>query len=208
MTSDTVEITQDDKDFVAELLRAAEMWPGHCGVQAMREVVARHRISSTPQGTDPYEGHDAREGMIYNPYWGAQGTDTDKCRIPPEGWWCSRAAGHEGPCAARAIDDILTMTDEQVQAEATPEDIGWAKGFKAGMRAALSSSPPSTDEGVRIAALEEALRTARNGLIGNTAIITAGNNQAQAAKAGERLLACLEQIDAALSPSGIQEGGG
>lgn len=24
-----------------------------------------------------------------------------QCAIPPEGWWCSREAGHEGPCAAR-----------------------------------------------------------------------------------------------------------
>lgn len=23
------------------------------------------------------------------------------CSLPPPGWWCSRAAGHEGPCAAR-----------------------------------------------------------------------------------------------------------
>lgn len=25
------------------------------------------------------------------------------CQIPPEGWWCSREAGHEGPCAAREV---------------------------------------------------------------------------------------------------------
>jgi hypothetical protein len=25
------------------------------------------------------------------------------CRLPPFGWWCSRSAGHEGPCAARLI---------------------------------------------------------------------------------------------------------
>lgn len=23
-----------------------------------------------------------------------------RCNVPPEGWECSRAAGHEGPCAA------------------------------------------------------------------------------------------------------------
>lgn len=23
------------------------------------------------------------------------------CNRPPAGWWCSREAGHEGPCAAR-----------------------------------------------------------------------------------------------------------
>jgi hypothetical protein len=24
-----------------------------------------------------------------------------ECTVPPEGWWCSREPGHEGPCAAR-----------------------------------------------------------------------------------------------------------
>jgi hypothetical protein len=24
------------------------------------------------------------------------------CEVPPDGWWCSREPGHEGPCAARA----------------------------------------------------------------------------------------------------------
>ena len=24
-----------------------------------------------------------------------------ECDVPPEGWWCSRDPGHEGPCAAR-----------------------------------------------------------------------------------------------------------
>ncbi len=22
------------------------------------------------------------------------------CKVPPAGWWCSRPAGHKGPCAA------------------------------------------------------------------------------------------------------------
>lgn len=25
------------------------------------------------------------------------------CSIPPEGWWCSRWPGHDGPCAAREV---------------------------------------------------------------------------------------------------------
>lgn len=28
-----------------------------------------------------------------------------RCERPPEGWWCSRPAGHEGPCAARPTGD-------------------------------------------------------------------------------------------------------
>lgn len=33
-----------------------------------------------------------------------QGYET--CPIPPEGWWCSRAIGHDGPCAARPKSDL------------------------------------------------------------------------------------------------------
>lgn len=36
---------------------------------------------------------------------------TDACKLPPPGWWCSRGAGHEGPCAARS-DAGTTMTTE------------------------------------------------------------------------------------------------
>lgn len=28
-----------------------------------------------------------------------------RCEVPPEGWWCSREPGHEGPCAARAVGE-------------------------------------------------------------------------------------------------------
>lgn len=30
------------------------------------------------------------------------------CEVPPDGWWCSREAGHAGPCAARAIGEGTT----------------------------------------------------------------------------------------------------
>jgi len=32
---------------------------------------------------------------------------SDKCNIPPYGWWCSRKKGHGGPCAARLISDSV-----------------------------------------------------------------------------------------------------
>jgi hypothetical protein len=28
------------------------------------------------------------------------------CIVPPKGWWCSRNAGHEGPCAARELTQV------------------------------------------------------------------------------------------------------
>lgn len=31
------------------------------------------------------------------------------CPQPPEGWWCSRTVGHDGPCAAREFP--LTKED-------------------------------------------------------------------------------------------------
>jgi hypothetical protein len=30
-----------------------------------------------------------------------ENTDIPPCEYPPDGWWCSRRRGHDGPCAAR-----------------------------------------------------------------------------------------------------------
>lgn len=42
-------------------------------------------------------GVDYEKSMVLTP--------TKKCEVPPKGWWCSREAGHEGPCAARPIEN-------------------------------------------------------------------------------------------------------
>lgn len=34
----------------------------------------------------------------------AQAQPADACTVPPPGWYCTRAAGHEGPCAAHPAD--------------------------------------------------------------------------------------------------------
>lgn len=31
-------------------------------------------------------------------------TGSDKCSVPPEGWYCTRSPGHEGPCAALPVE--------------------------------------------------------------------------------------------------------
>lgn len=45
--------------------------------------------------------------------------DEGICTIPPEGWWCSRAPGHEGPCAAapwnwHPVGEVLPKVGEEV----------------------------------------------------------------------------------------------
>jgi hypothetical protein len=49
--------------------------------------------------------------------FGPRRGDLERCEIPPPGWDCSRAPGHEGPCAARkktmpkiTIADIVRWT--------------------------------------------------------------------------------------------------
>lgn len=32
------------------------------------------------------------------------------CEVPPPGWWCSRDAGHDGPCAAHPWRDDPRLT--------------------------------------------------------------------------------------------------
>lgn len=33
-----------------------------------------------------------------------------ECLKPPSGWWCSRKAGHDGPCAARRTWERSLLT--------------------------------------------------------------------------------------------------
>lgn len=41
----------------------------------------------------------------------------DRCTVPPTGWWCSREAGHTGPCAARpTLDEGSPAWDVAVDA--------------------------------------------------------------------------------------------
>lgn len=45
-----------------------------------------------------------------------------KCQKPPEGWWCSRDSGHEGPCAARRFGErseasVRSITIDAIDAE-------------------------------------------------------------------------------------------
>lgn len=34
----------------------------------------------------------------------------DKCERPPEGWYCSKDPGHDGPCPTRPTADALAAT--------------------------------------------------------------------------------------------------
>ncbi|MDB4996732.1 MAG: hypothetical protein JWM74_4164 [Myxococcaceae bacterium] len=51
-------------------------------------ALAIEAIAQCERGTEALTG-DAKPDPI------------DACQVPPEGWTCSRGAGHEGPCAAR-----------------------------------------------------------------------------------------------------------
>jgi hypothetical protein len=33
-------------------------------------------------------------------------SEAERCDVPPEGWWCSREKGHDGPCAAREVEPM------------------------------------------------------------------------------------------------------
>ena len=53
---------------------------------------------------------------------GADVPPNGTCTVPPSGWWCSRKAGHPGPCAAReAIRADYTPTTESIRYLATSE---------------------------------------------------------------------------------------
>ncbi|MCQ4148605.1 hypothetical protein [Rhodococcus qingshengii] len=45
------------------------------------------------------ERHKSAGGLTWGYFAPAEPAE-EHCTVPPEGWWCSRAANHEGPCAA------------------------------------------------------------------------------------------------------------
>lgn len=49
-----------------------------------------------------------------------------KCEIPPEGWYCTRMPGHEGPCAAieSASIPLVSVRDGDLQTALTVFDMG------------------------------------------------------------------------------------
>jgi hypothetical protein len=60
------------------------------------------------------------------------------CTVPPNGWWCSREAGHDGPCAARPVAadlrtapidhlDGLAAVLADVAAERARQDTRWGQ---------------------------------------------------------------------------------
>lgn len=71
------------------------------------------------------------------------------CRVPPEGWWCSREKGHEGPCAARPTsqgDPLVDLIRNWMMSEDYPVS-QWERDFAAAIRA-LSDQPDSSNEGL------------------------------------------------------------
>lgn len=51
---------------------------------------------------------------------------------------CGEPSPHGDPCETCAeCDRILAMSDDEVLAEASAEDLGWARGFKQGFRLGL-----------------------------------------------------------------------
>ncbi len=44
-----------------------------------------------------------------------------RCQVPPPGWWCSRSAGHDGPCAARSWPEDPRLSGPEAMSTDTPE---------------------------------------------------------------------------------------
>ncbi len=40
-----------------------------------------------------------------------------RCQSPPDGWYCTRDAGHSGPCAAHRLDDVIPLAKIILQDE-------------------------------------------------------------------------------------------
>jgi hypothetical protein len=61
-------------------------------------IIENEDVGRSPDGSGSRPSDQARLRGLGHP-----ASIPNACSIPPEGWWCSREAGHEGPCAAREI---------------------------------------------------------------------------------------------------------
>lgn len=46
------------------------------------------------------------------------------CNVPPTGWWCSREPNHEGPCAARPLNELPDSEADPIDVNRTAENLG------------------------------------------------------------------------------------
>jgi|SRR5581483_455793 len=51
----------------------------------------------------------------------------DKCVVPPDGWYCTRKAGHDGPCAALPVVDVEKPNDVAFSYSVTKKQVAQAK---------------------------------------------------------------------------------
>ncbi len=147
MTEQTTEqaalltVTQADNAFAAR-------WAGSPEERRLiAQDAARHRIAAQqPQPNPGLEAHMCGEGKDLI------GQAEGICTIPPVGWWCSRAPGHDGPCAARPMEEPFDgplTADEQAKIDsawerhkaARPEQLGEGKVAGGEWRYAINYGP-------------------------------------------------------------------
>lgn len=74
---------------------------GEQGQQKVNAADARVFYNEKPEA--PREGDVVYMTPSDSSIFGTMGTG--RCLLPPRGWFCSRAAGHDGPCCARPITE-------------------------------------------------------------------------------------------------------
>lgn len=65
---------------------------------------------------EAWERHKAAEPV--------KGEPTPHCEVPPEGWFCTRSAGHIGPCAARPISELCPTSPWRIHIVDTSMESG------------------------------------------------------------------------------------
>ena len=75
-------------------------------------------------------------------------SDRSTCDLGPTGWWCSRAAGHEGPCALRerAVSGPNLLVRRWVERLLThPELLDALSGRDVALQVLALTDPDSTE---------------------------------------------------------------
>lgn len=56
--------------------------------------------------------------------WETHKAAAPHCEAPPEGWFCTRDAGHDGPCAARPVSELCPSSPWRIHIVDTSMESG------------------------------------------------------------------------------------
>jgi hypothetical protein len=88
--------------------------------RALRQASLLAEIAALDDGDEQFAWK--HEDLFNRVHAEIEGSEPQACKIPPAGWYCTRAAGHDGPCAAVPQADPVVKQSLTTQADPVREE--------------------------------------------------------------------------------------